>query len=277
MKPRSIVHLLVIILVVVGLALDPVVPRRSEGAGGCTHVVKNTGSGETKFRVCVSAAGNIIEFETPAGDTLIHPTFYEGYHLCSDSTIAWDHSPGYVGGFGAPVLVDSSPVTINRTTSNGVFTVTQSFAADSTEKDLKVTMKVKNNSAVTQTTVWIGRGWDAGIGLEESGWANGSYSVTMLYFDPTGWPFPPGHRISGGPALTLTALSPRTGTLYAYAGIMRYDSWANMRGFPSMCRGYGMSNTDLSSYDDKFAVVSYHLGSIAPGATKTVIFNYRRL
>jgi hypothetical protein len=135
-------------------------------------------------------------------------------------------------------------------------------------------MKVKNNSAVTQTTVWIGRGWDAGIGLEESGWANFSYSVTMLYFDPTFGPVP---IISGGPALTLTALSPRTGTLYASAGIRPYDEWANRRGFPSMCGWSGMSDTDLSSYDDKFAAVSYHLGSLAPGATKTVIFSYRRL
>jgi hypothetical protein len=127
-RPHSIVHLLVIVLVVVGCVLDPVLPRRSEGAGGCTPVVKNTGSGFTKFRVCVSTARNIIEFETPAGISLIHSTFYEGYHLCK-------------------VLVDSSPVTINRTTSNGVFTVTQIFQPDSTERDLKVTMKVKNNRA----------------------------------------------------------------------------------------------------------------------------------
>jgi hypothetical protein len=256
------------LLAVATLIFDPVMPRRSESAGGCTHVVKNSGAGASKFRVCVSAAGNIIEFETPAGDTLINPTFYEGYHLCSDSIIAYDHSVNFVVGFGAPTLTDSLPVTINRTTSDGVFTVTQIFQPDSTEKDLKVTMKVKNNSAVTQTEVGIGRGWDAGTGLTdlESGWVSQAsprspaYSVTMFYH--------PG----AAAALTLTALSttPRNISLAEYN-----TYWQLVRGTGYMCQ----FNDHLSSLEkaDFFAWASYHLGSIAPGATKTVIFNYRRL
>jgi hypothetical protein len=261
MRSGSIVRVIAALLAVAVLVLDPVVPQRSEGAGGCTHVVTNTGAGATKFRVCVSTAGNIIEFETPAGDTLINPTFYEGYHLCSASIIAYDHSSNAVAGFGAPVLVDSSPVTINRTTSNGVFTVTQIFQPDSTEKDLKVTMKVKNNSAVTQTNVGIGRGWDAGIGLQEIGYVHAGYSVLMYY---------PSSSVNTGLTLTALSTSPRTTFLSTYA------AWRdNVRGTAQMCPTF-LSIGQPGEQADLFAFVSYTLGSIAPGATKTVIFSYRK-
>jgi hypothetical protein len=250
------------LLAVAALVLDPVMPPRSESAGGCTHVVTNTGSYGSKFRVCVSAAGNIVEFEAPAGEDLIHPVFYEGYHLCSASIMAYDHSSNAVAGFGAPVLVDSSPLTINRTTSNGVFTVTQIFQPDKTEKDLKVTMKVKNNSAVTQTDVGIGRGWDAGTGLEEIGFVNLRYSVTMFY--PEG--------VSGG-GLTLTALS--TGGVSTF--LWTYDWWRDqVRGTATMCSA-NPSYALVDAQKDLFGFVSYFLGHIAPGATKTVIFSYRKV
>jgi hypothetical protein len=255
-------RVIAVLLAVATLVFDPVMPRRSESAGGCTHVVTNTGAGATKFRVCVSTAGNIIEFETPAGDTLINPTFYEGYHLCSASIVAYDHSSNAVAGFGAPVLVDTSPLTINRTTSNGVFTVTQIFQPDTTEKDLKVTMKVKNNSAVPQTDVGIGRGWDAGIGLEEIGYSHLGYSVMMHY---------PASFVNSG--LTLTALSTTSRSTF----LSTYAIWRDaVRGTASMCPQGGTA-VDTNLKADLFAFVSYDLGNIAPGATKTVIFSYRKM
>jgi hypothetical protein len=257
---RSIVSLTVVAMVVSTLALDPLVPVRSEGAGGCTHVVKDSGSGATKYRVCVSAAGNLVEFQTPAGEALIHPTFYEGYHLCSDSTIAYDHSINAVSGFAAPVLADASPLTINRTTSNGVFTVTQIFQPNPTERDLKITMKVKNNSGVTQTNVSIGRGWDAGTGTTEKVFGGGYGGSVMFVYSLSGY------------GLMLTLLS----VPFHHATYRAYTLWASHRGTMAMCAP-SFAGFAAEFWQDWFATGTYGLGTIAPGATKTVILSYRKV
>jgi hypothetical protein len=109
----------------------------------CTHLF---GSGNLKW--CVNEHGNLMQFESPAGQEHIRiGGFQEGYVLCvnGDAATYYDNGLGETGWF-PPVLVakTTTSVTIDRTTNDGKFKLTQKWTRDSTERDLTVQMTLLN-------------------------------------------------------------------------------------------------------------------------------------
>jgi len=115
-----------------------------------------SGSGSTYLQFCVSANGNIVEFQSPAGVEQISPQgspAYEGYGICDDTTSYYDYAYGDSGNWNAPVRVSFSTtaVKIARTTSDGLWTLTQTFTSiPGTNPYAKVTMALKNNSGIAK-------------------------------------------------------------------------------------------------------------------------------
>jgi hypothetical protein len=121
----------------------------------CTYKF-TSGAGATYLQFCVSVNGNIVEFESPAGVEQINQGgIAEGYGFCDQvpENGYYDYAYGDSGNWNAPVKLSqtATSVKIERTTSDGVFTLTQTFTSVAGDNPYaKILMSLKNNSAVTK-------------------------------------------------------------------------------------------------------------------------------
>jgi hypothetical protein len=114
-----------------------------------------SGSGTTYMQFCTSANGNISKIQTPSGwDQLYFGG--EGYGICdvpmAQAYYDWG-SYGDSGNWGPATITQPNgpntfPLTITRTSSDGVFTLKQAFSRNTTTPAVKVTMTLKNNSGL---------------------------------------------------------------------------------------------------------------------------------
>jgi hypothetical protein len=115
-----------------------------------------TGSGKTLMKYCITVNGNFGEFQSPAGvEMLQQGGAFEGYGVCdvSPQTEYYDYAYTDSGNWDAPILVtnNSTEVKIERTTSDGLWTLTQTITKVSgTPPYAKITMAIKNNSSETK-------------------------------------------------------------------------------------------------------------------------------
>jgi hypothetical protein len=116
-----------------------------------------SGTGNNFLQYCVTVNGNIAQFQTPSGvEHIAVGTFGEGYGFCDfNSLTAYDDYAdfGDSGNWQAARVASSSPtfVKIVRTTSDGIWTLTQTISQVSATGSAKVTMTLKNNTAVERT------------------------------------------------------------------------------------------------------------------------------
>jgi hypothetical protein len=118
----------------------------------CAHTFAS-GSGVTYLQFCVTVNGNIVEFQSPAGvEQIRQGTYREGYGICdfNRSTSYFDYSDGgATSNWNVPVLVThtATMVKIERTTSDGVWTLTQTITSVAgTNPYAKIAMALKNNA-----------------------------------------------------------------------------------------------------------------------------------
>jgi hypothetical protein len=117
-----------------------------------------SGSGDTFQKFCVTANGNITQFEAPQGhEHIAVGVIGEGYGICDSETKVkyFDYADyGDSANWGSPRVVNQTPtsVKIARTTADGTWTLTQTITqvAGSTPS-VKVGMALKNNSGLTRT------------------------------------------------------------------------------------------------------------------------------
>jgi hypothetical protein len=125
----------------------------------CTYQF-TSGSGNTYLQFCVTVNGNIVEFQSPSGVEQLAPQSaypYEGYGLCdlsgSSNIGYYDYAYGDSGNWNAPTTLShtSTAVKIARTTSDGLWTLTQTISmVAGTNPYAKIVMALKNNSAITR-------------------------------------------------------------------------------------------------------------------------------
>src|SRR5215216_3528958 len=171
-----------------------------------------SGSGKNFLGVKVSNHGNLTSFESPAGQEQVFGG-REGYTLCSGGgPVVHGHDTGLVeGGFGAPTFAQPNgagtfPLTVTRNTTDGKFKLTQVWATpDAGEKDVTVTMTVKNLSSSTINNVFLSRGGDFDVGNASSDRGALTGDSAFLWDDRIG----PTNQAEDTPAtgLQLTALT----------------------------------------------------------------------
>jgi len=118
-----------------------------------------SGSGISYLKFCVTANGNIVQFESPVNvEQISQPAVdgYEGYGICDLSTgnAYYDYAYEDSGNWGTATTVSqsSTSVEIARTTSDGLWTLTQTITSNSgTSPYAKVAMALKNNSGKTKS------------------------------------------------------------------------------------------------------------------------------
>jgi len=122
---------------------------------GCTYKF-TSGSGATYLQFCVSVNGNIVEFQSPEGvEQIDQGTIAEGYGFCDQvpENGYYDYAYEDSGNWGPPTKLSqtATSVKIERTTSDGIFTLTQTITSVSGDNPYaKILMSLKNNSAVTK-------------------------------------------------------------------------------------------------------------------------------
>jgi len=117
-----------------------------------------SGSGQTYLSFCVTQNGNLGSFYSPSNYRQLYPGA-EGYAICDWSNNYSYRDFGTYGDSGnwlASTIVQPNgpntfPLTIKRTTSDGIFTLTQVFSRNTTTPSVKITMTLRNNSGVGRT------------------------------------------------------------------------------------------------------------------------------
>jgi hypothetical protein len=231
-----------------------------------------SGSGATFLRVAVSDAGNLLHFESPQGSQSVAQ---EGYALCSggfNTTHGYDMG-GSQAGFGTPTFSQPNgagtfPLTVTRNTTDGKFQLKQVWnKPDATEKDVTVTMTVKNRTSSTISSVVISRFGDIDAGGFDS-FGNG-YTDRGSRTDDSAFQwddYGDGGTVQTG--LMLTALTFQT-THTPY--IESLDGWN-----PLQCNGSSILFGPTTRQDLAMRMI-YFVGNISAGASKTVKFQYARM
>jgi len=118
----------------------------------------SSGTNNTFLSFCVTVNGNIAQLATPvAREHIAVGTAGEGYGLCDNTaTAAYFDYAGYgdSANWGAPTLVSqtATAVKIARTTSDGVWTLTQTITmVAAANPAVTVVMLLKNNTAVARS------------------------------------------------------------------------------------------------------------------------------
>jgi hypothetical protein len=121
-----------------------------------------TGSGTTYMKYCITVNGNFGGFQSPAGVEMLDQNgAFEGYGICdvtNGNTEYYDYGYADSGNWGGPVLLvnNATEVKIERTTSDGLWTLTQTVTkVAGTPPYAKVVMTLKNNSAERKDAVLL--------------------------------------------------------------------------------------------------------------------------
>lgn len=110
-----------------------------------------SGTGNKFMKYCVTKNGNIAQFQSPSGVQYISTApVGEGYAFCDFDTQTqyYDYAGfGDSGNWQAPVLKSSSGtvVKIDRTTTNGLYTLSQTITQNSGEPAVQITLSLHNN------------------------------------------------------------------------------------------------------------------------------------
>jgi hypothetical protein len=121
----------------------------------------SSGAGDSALNYCVTVNGNITSIETPELHQNVAAEQAEGYGLCDQTTgIAYSDFAGLgdSGNWGPPTLISqtATAVKIARTTSDGVWTLTQVITqVTGTPSHIKIAMTLKNNTAVPRNALLL--------------------------------------------------------------------------------------------------------------------------
>jgi hypothetical protein len=232
------------------------------------------GSGATLMNFCVSDHGNIPSFQSPAFITPLIAN--EGYAICrlvgtTPFTHGYDiggHDPDseLESGFGLPTILQPNglntfPLTITRDTTDGVFRLKQTFSRDTAEKDVTITMNLKNISASLKDNVNLTRYFRNWITI-----INGHAGRTL----DTVW----GWKGWGFSLSALTMATPHSTVVQTSDAFSPYGG-----NYTDGCYDTSLVDTitPTGTATNGFAGrVMYKLGSISPGGSKTVKVAYRR-
>ena len=254
---------------------------KEDGVGAAsvtpTQAAFASGAGVSRLEVKVSNHGNMTSFLSPTGSEDVFGG-QEGYSLCTgggSETVVHGHDTGSVeGGFGSPVIQQPTagkfPVTITRKTSDGKFELKQVWAnPDFAEREVTVTMTVKNTSGVAVPSVRLSRQGDFDVGANSPNYGGATRNSAWVWNDAWG-----DRQIEN----IKTGLMVSSGSLavehWPEVGLVDDNDWAVYR---SECVALSGAGTPVAARQDLTLRLTYTLGSLAPGGSKTVKFVYSRI
>jgi hypothetical protein len=156
--------LLKVVLLAVGFATLPAIARADCPSGLPPALEFTSGSGTTFLHLCITENGNVGLFESPAGIHNIGPDKflpYEGYGFCDFVNLFQGVPYGDYLRVGGQDFQNSTtrqpngpgtfPLIITRRTTNGVWTLTQTFSTDTSFLPfLTIKMTLRNNTTTAR-------------------------------------------------------------------------------------------------------------------------------
>jgi hypothetical protein len=232
----------------------------------------SSGSGATFLKVCITERGNISYLESPAGK--VHLREREGYVVCSDfffnPTVHGFDAGIAQEGWGAPTVSQpggpgTSPFIITRNSLDGLVQLKQTFNVIPGEREVSVTMAVKNRSTVARLPeVVLDRYFDGDL----NGQTANSYGAT----NESVWGVPVfGAARPNGLMLTQ---APSAVVNFSIPGFQKFRDWSPNGDSFQFARKCGVDS--LFNNTDLVGRVSTSIGDITPGQTKSVMFRYHR-
>ncbi len=221
-----------------------------------------SGAKNTFLKFCVTVNGNITQIQTPLGQEHIAiGSFGEGYGICDASAdIAYfDYADfGDSGNWGPSTVVshNATSVKIARSTSDGIWTLTQTITQVAGTSSIKVVMALKNNTAIAKTAFLI-RYAD----VDADGVFNNNFDGTQN--SAFGW-----NSISSGGPFGLMLQNIGT-PAFVFDGFAQNTSFG-----PPPCNPFvNFVGGPLTAIDGSIAMF-YNI-PIPKAATKTVTMNYK--
>jgi hypothetical protein len=226
-----------------------------------------SGANDSFLKYCVTANGNIAQLEAPAGkEHIAVGTVGEGYGFCdlNPQVKYFDYSDfGDSGNWAAATIVsqDAKSVKIARTTTDGIWTLTQTITQGAgTSPSARIKMTVKNNSNVTRSLFFM-RYADVDAGGDLLNNLDGTQKSAF------GW--------------NSDASSNAVGLLLQNAGTFPADSspggfTQNVPDGPDPCNFTAHFATGPQIATDGSIVILYAL-NLSKGASQTVTVSYQRL
>jgi len=152
----------------------------------CTYPFSG-GTGNKFISYCVTVNGNIVSFQSPSGHEYIATApIGEGYSVCDfgSGKQYYDYAGYGSSGWQAATTVSSSAtsVKIARTTSDGLYTLTQTITLQAGNSSSQVSMALKNNDTTAH---------DVGLIRYADVDANGSTSNSFDYTTRTAFGYTP--------------------------------------------------------------------------------------
>ena len=233
--------------------------------GFATNVCQSTytsGIGSSYMKFCVTANGNVAQFISPQSFPQIYA---EGYGVCDNTSSPkpyYDHEYTESGNWFTPSIVQPNgsntfPLKIVRSTSDGVWTLTQTFSRNTTEQFVKVVMQVTNNSGASRIA-FLERYADIDAdGNRFANYSDSGYNSAWTYKDNYAGASP-GHGV------TLRALP------------SNFTTWANV----IVPNGSTACSSVIQSgpfFGDGAVHYMWLLGSIPAYTSKSVTVEYRAM
>ena len=215
-----------------------------------------SGTGNKFLKYCVTKNGNIVQFQSPSGEEFISlAPAGEGYAFCDfDSATQYYDYAGYgdSGNWQPAVTLSSSPtqVKIARTTTNGMYTLTQTITQSAGNALAQVSMAIKNNTT-TQHHIGILRYAD----VDAQGFATNNFDYTRR----TAFGY---NNMGYGLQLSFVSGSPFNG---GFTQIIP--------GGPNPCQIFTHVGGPLQATDGSI-FMQYDV-QVPKGATKTVVVAYK--
>jgi hypothetical protein len=109
-----------------------------------------SGSGPNFLKFCVTVNGNVVQLTSPNGSEHIREgTILEGYSICDFGSLTryYDFAATDSGNWQPAIVTGFAlPLTVKRTTSDGIYTLTQVFSRNTVDPAVIVAMTLKNNT-----------------------------------------------------------------------------------------------------------------------------------
>ncbi len=237
----------------------------------CTYSF-TSGSGNSFLHFCVTVNGNIPVITTPDGYSQVGPDG-EGYGICNESPAQnyTDYGTSDTGNWNPSVLISQtgSSVTIQRTTSDGNWTLTQTITKVPKTSSITVVMALKNNQSTGHVAYLVryadaqpASGASSAIGYQSS--LNGAFAFPVVLT---------GFGDAYLPGLQLENVGkPQFGFWQGFAQTVETGPNACAFAFNGAANYYYVNGFA------PFGSIDYaYVGNVPAGGTRTVTLTYRGL
>jgi hypothetical protein len=254
-------------------------PGRHEGATDsgvtadatttCAYTFTSNATATAPYmQYCVTVNGNIVEFQSPKGiESIKEGVIGEGYGICdvNTGTAYYDWAqPGDSGNWNAPTTVTDTKteVKIERTTTDGAWTLTQTITQVAAGGYAKIVMALKNNSDASKDAYLMRWASVNPANNANNGKSNLDGTVNSV------WGYIPDGGTNQAFGLMLQNIGPQPTSIRTFSGIP-----LNTIGPIDSCNPTSFYDGTLQDVDGSILML-YVIAGIAKETTSTVTMKY---